>query len=91
MLLRPLVRTKGGGVKKAKSISIVSGKKTCFIGNKVAKIGRGTRSTGEARSRMNFVERAQSVQATRKARVWANTAQRPEMVISMGGAVGGRV
>jgi hypothetical protein len=79
MLLRPLLRTKGGGVKKAKSEKNIDRvwQKTCFIGNKVAKIGRGTLSTGEARSRMNFVERAQSVQATRKPRVWANKGERP--------------
>ena len=67
---------KGEKEKREKYIDRVW-QKTCFIGNKVAKIGRGTRSTGEARSRMNFVERAQSVQATRKPRVWANTAERP--------------
>src|SRR5260370_40846437 len=50
--------------------------KTCFIGNKVAEIGRGTRATGEARSRMHLDGREQSVQATRKPRAWATTAGR---------------
>jgi len=61
---------------KGKNIDLVW-QKACFVGNKGAKIGRRTLSTGESASRMSFVEHEQSVQATRKPRVWANAGESP--------------
>ncbi len=54
------------------------------------KMSRQTLSTGEPRSRVSFITSAQLTQTTRKPRLWANTGESPEIVISTGGAVDGR-
>jgi hypothetical protein len=77
--LRAVVRMKGkeGGRREKGKKSDRVWQKACFMGNKDAKIGRRTLSTGEVRSRMSFVEHAQSVQATGKSRVWATAGESP--------------
>jgi len=67
---------KGERREKGKNIDLVW-QKAYFIGNKDAKIDRRTLSTGEARSRMSLIERAQSIQATRKPRARANAVESP--------------
>jgi len=66
----------GKGREKRENVDLAR-QKACFIGSKGAKIGRQPLSTGESTSRMSFIERAQSDQATRKPRVWANSGESP--------------